>query len=118
MAHQINNPFEEIVTRLESIEGLLHNLTNQPGPVEEVKPIDKLLSTQETAVFLGLSKPTIYSKVSRGELPVMKQGNRLYFSESELRDYLKVGKRKSNAEIQAEAESYLSGRKEASHGRR
>lgn len=51
--------------------------------------------------------PTIYSKVSRGELPVMKRSKRLYFSRKELVDYLKEGRRKSNAEIEAQAESYL-----------
>lgn len=68
---------------------------------------DKLLSVQETASFLRLSVPTIYSKVSRGELPVMKQGNRLYFSQSELTEYLKIGKKKSCDEIMESAENYL-----------
>jgi excisionase family DNA binding protein len=56
---------------------------------------------------LGLSAPTMYSKVSRGELPVMKRGNRLYFSKKELLEYLKAGRKKTNAEIEAEAQAYL-----------
>lgn len=72
---------------------------------------DKLLSVQEAAAFLRLTVPTIYSKVSRGELPVMKQGNRLYFSQSELMVYLKTGKKKSCDEINAEVQAYLSSNK-------
>lgn len=74
-------------------------------------PIEKseqLLTVQEAANFLKLTVPTIYSKVSKGELPVMKRGKRLYFSSTELMEYLKAGRKKSNAEIEQEAEAYLS----------
>ncbi len=65
----------------------------------------------EAAEFLSLTVPTMYSKVSKGELPVMKRAKRLYFSRTELLDYLKAGRKKSNAEIEAEAEAYLLNRK-------
>ena len=68
---------------------------------------EQLLSIQQAAEFLSLSVPTLYSKVSKGELPVMKRGKRLYFSRTELLDYLKDGRKKSNAEIEAEAKAYL-----------
>lgn len=68
---------------------------------------EQLLTIQEAAQFLNLTVPTIYSKVSKGELPVMKRSKRLYFSRTELLDYLKEGRKKSNAEIEAEAEAYL-----------
>ena len=78
---------------------------------------DHFLSVKEVATFLRLTVPTIYSKVSRGELPAMKQGNRLYFSLSELTKFLESGKKKSNAKIITEAEAYLSNnRKEVCHG--
>ncbi len=66
------------------------------------------MTAEEAAAFLRLSVPTVYSKVSRGELTVMKRGNRLYFSKYELIDYLRAGRKKSNAEIQAEAGEYIS----------
>ena len=68
----------------------------------------KLLTIQEAAEFLKLTVPTIYSKVSKGELPVMKRSKRLYFSSTELMEYLKGGRKKSNAEIEQEAEAYMS----------
>lgn len=54
---------------------------------------DVLMTIQEAAEFLHLTVPTIYSKVSRGELPVKKRSKRLYFSKLELIDYLNEGSR-------------------------
>ena len=69
--------------------------------------LEQLLTIQEAAEFLSLTVPTMYSKVSKGELPVMKRSKRLYFSRTELLDYLKEGRKKSNAEIEQEAKAYL-----------
>jgi len=49
----------------------------------------------------------MYGKISRGELPVMKRGKRLYISRAELLEYLKDGREKSNAEIERNANVYL-----------
>ena len=72
---------------------------------------EQLLTIQEAAEFLSLTVPTMYSKVSKGELPVMKRSKRLYFSRTELLEYLKDGRKKSNAEIEQEAKAYLSNNK-------
>ena len=74
-------------------------------------PPEQLLTIQQAAEFLSLTVPTMYSKVSKGELPVMKRSKRLYFSRTELLDYLKDGRKKSNAEIEQEAKAYLSNNK-------
>ena len=68
---------------------------------------EQLLTIQEAAEFLSLTVPTMYSKISKGELPVNKQSKRLYFSRTELLEYLKDGRKKSNAEIEQEAKAYL-----------
>lgn len=69
---------------------------------------EQLLTVQGAAEFLGLTVPTIYSKCSRNEIPFMKRSKRLYFSSTELMEYLKEGRKKSNSEIEQEAEAYLS----------
>ena len=73
--------------------------TNQP---------EQPLTVQEAAKFLNLAVDTIYTKVSRGELPVMKKDKRLYFLSSELMDYLRIGRVKTNLEIDQEANIYFS----------
>ncbi len=77
-------------------------LTEQP---------DQLLTIEQTAEFLNLTKPTIYSLVSRNEIPFMKRSKRLYFSRVELINYLKQGRKKTNSEVEAEAQLYLLNRK-------
>jgi hypothetical protein len=41
----------------------------------------------------------------------MKRGKLLYFSRQELTDWIKQGRRKTVADMQIEADSYLSGKK-------
>ena len=72
---------------------------------------EQLLTVQEAAEFLSLSVPTIYSLISKGELPVMKRSKRCYFSKIELMNYLKLGRKKSNTEISEEADNYLKSKK-------
>lgn len=78
-----------------------------PQTVEPTVKQEQLLTIQEAADFLSLTVPTMYSKVSKGELPVMKRSKRLYFSSTELLEYLKDGRKKSNAEIEQDTEAYL-----------
>ena len=88
--------------KMDNIEKLLLEKKEQQS-----EPEDQLLTVEQTAKFLNLTIPTIYSKVSRKELPVMKQGKRLYFSKLELIENLKRGKKLSNYEIEQEANKYL-----------
>jgi len=86
-------------------------IEKQEQPANE--QTEQLLTVQEAAQFLNLTVPTIYSKVSKGELPVMKRSKRLYFLSTELLSYLKDGRKKSNTEIEAAASAYLSNNKKA-----
>ena len=69
---------------------------------------NKLLTIDQAAKFLNLSKSTVYSKVSKGELPYMKKGKRLYFSQEELVGYIKSGKIKTVDEIENDVDDFLS----------
>lgn len=69
--------------------------------------VDQLFTIQKAAEFLNLTVPTMYSKVSKRELPVMKRSKRLYFSKIELTNYLKQGRKKTFLETATEAEEYL-----------
>ncbi len=94
---------------------ILKAVRNEQPPTDQP---EQLLTIQEAAEFLSLTVPTMYSKVSKGELPVMKRSKRLYFSRTELLEYIKAGRKKSNAEIEAEAEAYLSNKKKGlNHGK-
>lgn len=106
--------FDQLPTAVNQLTKEVSELKRLLLEKNDRKPTDqpeKLLTIQEAAEFLSLTVPTMYSKVSKGELPVMKRSKRLYFSRTELMEYLKKGRKKSNAEIEAEAEAYLSNNK-------
>lgn len=101
----------------ENLPMALANLTNE---VSEIKRMllsksnmqssevpDQFLNIKEAALYLDLTVPTIYSMVSRNELPVMKRSKRLYFSRLELAEYIKVGRKKTKAEIEIEVNAYF-----------
>jgi excisionase family DNA binding protein len=103
-----------------TFEQLPHAVTMLTKEVSELKRLfiekqatphktdpERFLSIQEASELLNLSVPTVYSKVSKGELPFMKRSKRLYFSRTELLEYLKDGRNKSNFEIEQEAETHL-----------
>ena len=98
---QLPQAVYEIQQKLASIEQLLVQL-NKTGPES-----DKFFTVSEAADFLNLSVATIYKMSSSGELPVMKRGKRCYFSKLELIAYLKKGRRKTNEEIESEADECL-----------
>ena len=78
------------------------------------KPIideDLPVGIKEASKILKLAVPTIYSKVSKGELPYYKNGKFLLFNKNELMEYIKQGRRKTDAEIEAEADAYLYNKK-------
>ena len=107
----MTNPFDAIDARLSNIENLLLEIRHEPQTQAKSKPQEEILTVPEAASFLNLAIPTVYSLVSRGDLPVMKKNGRCYFSKAELMDYLKSGRKKTNTELQAEAEAYTRNKK-------
>lgn len=104
---QLPQAVGQIAARLDTIETLLREQTQER--IKE-KP-EQLFTVEQAAEFLNLSVPTIYAKVSKSELPVMKRGKRLYFSREELLAYLKAGRRKTTRELAEEADNYLQTKK-------
>ena len=103
----MNNPFEAIDTRLSNIESILLEIRQTPHNSPQVQDTEELLTVQDAAKFLTLRVPTIYGLISKGEIPVMKRSKRCYFLKADLVAYLKNGRKKSNAEITAEADKHL-----------
>ncbi|QJD95723.1 helix-turn-helix domain-containing protein [Mucilaginibacter robiniae] len=88
--------------KLDHIEQLLlERHTPMPTNAEEV------LTVHQTADFLNIAVATVYSKVSRREIPVNKQGKRLYFYKTELIEWIKSGRKKTAIELDGEATQFL-----------
>lgn len=67
---------------------------------------DRIGGIELAAELTGLAKPTIYGLVSARQIPHSKRGKRLYFSRRELLEWLQAGKRKTQAEVKAEAANF------------
>jgi len=82
----------QLLEKVSHIESLLTGQQQQPGK-------DELFTITQAAKFLNLAVPTLYSKVSRKEIPVNKQGKRLYFYKSELEEWIKRGRKHTFSEL-------------------
>lgn len=88
----------EILKTVKRIEGMIANL--QKNETDETE----LLNVHEAAAFLKISVPAIYTKVSRREIPVCKPGRKLYFSKSQLVEWISASKLKTHNEMLKEAQ--------------
>ncbi|MDC6366925.1 MULTISPECIES: helix-turn-helix transcriptional regulator [Flavobacteriaceae] len=112
----MNNPFELIEDRFNARFDKLEKLIlDNNRPAITLEPRDKprpFFTTDGLAEFLGVVKPTIYTKHSKGELPGgFKRGKRLYFDRETILNWIKEGHQKSKVEIEAEAEAFLNSKK-------
>jgi excisionase family DNA binding protein len=82
----------QLLEKVSHIESLLTGQQQQSGQ-------DDLFTITQAAKFLNLAVPTLYSKVSRKEIPVNKQGKRLYFYKSELEEWIKRGRKHTFDEL-------------------
>lgn len=79
-----------------SIANEVSHQISQSHTVEQEDPRETIFIA-DVAVLTGYTQATIYSKVSRGEIPVMSHGRPLTFSKTDILDWIKSGK-PSNAE--------------------
>jgi excisionase family DNA binding protein len=104
-----NNPFQEISEQLARIETKLgkidFNLINTPPQQQPVA--NDLLTLEQACNKIGLAKQTVYGLVSAGKVPHMKRNKRLYFSNAELIEWIKSGKRITTDEANQIVNNYL-----------
>lgn len=90
-----------LIEKVSRLETLLENLPR------EGKQVIRMLNVTEAAELLHISVQSLYTKVSRREIPVHKPGKRLYFNRQELLEWMMSSRLKTVAEIQWEAEQHL-----------
>jgi excisionase family DNA binding protein len=103
---QIPAAIGQLFLRLDAIELLITNTQSGKEADEDI-----LMTIQQAGKYISLTVPTIYGLVSRAQIPCSKKGKRLYFSKQELTDWIKSGRKKTNAETQALAAQYLKTKK-------
>ena len=100
----MENPFELILDKLNTIENLLKTvMKNDNGTIT----ITEVLNLNQAAEYVSLSKSAIYKKTSERNIPHFKKGKKLYFKKSELDAWLTSMKISTRAEIDQEATDYI-----------
>ena len=105
----MNNPFDVIEARLSTIETLLLDIKHTPSPQPNTGQQKQWLDLNELIEYdpEKRTKATWYSKISKGQIPYHKKGKKVFFLRTEIDQWLKEGRCKTNSEIEAEAKSYL-----------
>lgn len=110
----MENPFEYLLNRINDVEDscteiieILNkaNLPNKTGNKD-------LIGIDEAAKLLGITKPTLYSKVSRRELSYMKRFNKLFFYKNDLIEYIEGGRVFTDKERKEMKQEFLKSQKE------
>lgn len=104
---QTQRDVAELKQKFNDLFELLERKTKPQTEPQTELPIE----IKELSSLIKKSEPTIYGYVHRNEIPHSKKGNRLYFFKSEIVDWLKEGKQKTNKELALEVESYLKSKK-------
>ncbi|WP_346236931.1 helix-turn-helix domain-containing protein [Niabella insulamsoli] len=102
--------FDEVPSAMVAVLNKLHSIElaiTQLTTCNTKEPDCDLMTVDEAADFLHLSKQTVYQDNAAGKLPSMKKGKRVYFLKSDLIKYLKDGKRKTKAEAANDANKFL-----------
>lgn len=83
---------------------LLELLSNNSESLQPKSDQD-IIFIDEACELTGYSKPTLYSKISKYEIPVLSRGKPLTFSKKELIQWIHEGKPKT---VDVEVSEYLS----------
>lgn len=97
----------EVLGRLRKLESMINQLHQVMSSETIEENSSELMTAKQTAKFLDLTIPTIYSKTCRNELPFIKKDKRIYFLRSELLNYLKSDKSKSVEVLSSNAHKLL-----------
>lgn len=103
----MENPFELILEKLNTIETLLKYPVKQDRVVE-TSPVSNILSITQAAEYLCLSKSSLYKMTSQRLIPFYKVSKKVYFNRVELAEWIDRHKVKTQEEIEQEAILYLS----------
>jgi len=94
------------------IENCLRRVLEEKPDLLVKEPEKEILSVDEAADFLGISKQTIYQHVHKRKIPHSKRGRRLFFRRSELNDWIDKGRKKTIPEIDDDVSEYMKGNRD------
>lgn len=105
---QLPQAVATLITEVKEVKSLLQN-SHQVS----VEPADRWFNLQELCEYLPdrPAKQTVYGWIGQHTIPYHKKGKKLQFLKSEIDAWLKSDKRKTAAELHAEAIQYVNSKK-------
>lgn len=102
----MENPFEEIINRLERIERRLDAISENKNVVniQGATKADEIIEVKEAAALLRVSVQTIYGKTHRKQIPFYKEGKILLFKRDELLAHITRSLKKTAIETKRQDE--------------
>ena len=97
----MENPFEIILEKLNSIEKAIEKLKTASNDDEDFMNIDQVSS------FIDLAKPSVYGLVNKRKIPHFKSGKRLYFKKSDIVQWITCCFVCSKQEMEDKANEYI-----------
>jgi len=109
----MNNPFELLDARLNSIENLLLDLKHSTGNLNPNQNTDTWFDLNELCQYLPdkPQKQTVYGWINKRLIPFHKTTKKLQFLKSEIDNWIKSGRKQTIAEIKTEVEQSLTRKK-------
>lgn len=86
---QLPQAVSTLIERVEQLAGKVDEVLGKAAGKDTGKR--SLLSLEEVAALLGKSASTIYAMTSEKRIPYRKRGNRLYFFEDEIMQWIEQG---------------------------
>lgn len=99
----MENPFELILEKLESIEHQLQQLQEE----NKAGISDTIMDMNEICSYIKYQKTSIYGLIQKKKIPYIKAGGRILFRKSEIDNWLDKGRRKTKDEINDAVDQYL-----------
>ncbi len=82
------------------LDELINEALKSNGQSKETKTLEeRFLSIDEAASYLNLARQTVYGLTSKRLIPFLKKGKKLYFIESELKNWLLSGRKDTKEDI-------------------
>lgn len=103
----MENPFEIINNRLERIERLLENISNNNFINEANINLPKIMNLKQLASYLDVSKGYLYKLTSTNNIPHSKRGNRIYFDIEAINEWVLENKMWTQKDIEEQVNNYL-----------
>lgn len=97
-----------LIGKVDKLETLLSTQTTA-----KVEPADRWFNLQELCEYLPdrPARQTVYGWIGQHAIPYHKKGKKLQFLKSEIDAWLRTDKRKTAAELQAEAIQFINSKK-------